>query len=207
MTVHYSPEEHSYDTEALFTVPNVLSFLRLLGVPIFLILVLVYRSNSADIGAALILVIASLTDLFDGRIARATHTVSKLGQMLDPIADRLYIISIVVALGIRGFLTWCFVAILLGRDVMIACLVPLLRRRGYTSLPVHFIGKCATFFLLSALPLILIGYTSMPGALVFSIVGWAAALWGTGMYWWAGLLYVQQTFEILRTPRELIEAT
>ena len=83
-------------------------------------------------------------------------------------------------------------------------LVPLLRTRGYTSLPVHFLGKAATFNLLYAFPLLLLGDGEGVVARLAEVFGWAFAIWGVGLYWWAGVLYAWQTYKLLSTtePRK-----
>ena len=188
----------------IWTIPNVLSFLRLLGVPVFFILIIQHR----DIAAVVLLAVASLTDWVDGRIARQFNQITKLGQVLDPAADRLYIFATVIGLTARGIIPWWLLVALVGRDVLLAALIPALKSRGYRSLPVNFIGKAATFCLLYALPLILLGagpWVVSPAAKIF---GWAFALWGTYLYWWAGILYVGQTRQVLANhPRRVIEAS
>ena len=106
----------TYDTDAFWTVPNVLSVIRLLGVPLFIWLIVGPR---ADVWAVVVLAIAGLTDLLDGKIARRWHQVSRVGQMLDPIADRLYIFAIVVALLVRGVVPLWIVVALAARDLML----------------------------------------------------------------------------------------
>lgn len=195
--------EKSYDTDAIFTIPNILSFLRLIGVPVFLVLILMHH----DVGAIVLLAIASLTDWLDGKLARGLHLVSRLGQVLDPIADRLYIIATVIGLAVRGILPWWLLVVLLARDVMLLCLVPFLRTRGYTSLPVHYVGKAATFCLLYALPLVLLGAGPWGFSPIARIIGWAFAIWGTFLYWYAGLLYVRQGRMLLRASRPAVLPT
>ncbi len=183
----------------IWTIPNVLSFLRLVGVPFFLVLILGHH----DIAAVVLLAIASITDLIDGRIARRFNQMSQLGQVLDPAADRLYIFATVIGLAMRGIIPWWLLAVLVGRDVVMALLVPALKSRGYTSLPVHFIGKAATFCLLYALPLVLLGdgpWTISPTARTF---GWAFAIWGAFLYWWSCLMYVHQTRQLIATSPAL----
>ncbi len=191
-------ERPSYDTERVWTLPNVLSFLRLLGVPLFVWLIL---GPHDDIVAVVVLALAGFTDWLDGHLARAWHQTSRVGQMLDPVADRLYIGAIVVSLAVLDLIPWWLVAILLARELVLLAILPALRTRGYTSLPVHFIGKAATFCLLYAFPAVLLGAGNWPGAMVFKVVGWAFAIWGTGLYWWACLLYLRQTYHLLQTPR------
>lgn len=184
----------SKSSNRIFTIPNVLSFLRLLGVPFFLVLVLIRR----DLLAVILLAVSSSTDLLDGQIARRFNQQSKLGEVLDPAADRLYILVIAVALAVRGIVPWSYLIILLGRDLMMLLLVPALRARGAISLPVHFVGKIATFCLLIALPLVLLGAGSWVISPAAKILGWAFAWWGAFMYWWAGLVYVKQTFSFVK---------
>jgi cardiolipin synthase len=185
----------SYDTDRICTLPNVLSFLRLAGVPLMVWLILGPRS---DLLAVLVLAAAGCTDWLDGYIARRWHQTSRVGQMLDPIADRLYIMAVVLCLALRDLVPWWLVIGLVARDVMITLLVPVLRTRGFSSLPVHFLGKAATFNLLYAFPLILLGAPDGLGWELARVVGWAFALWGVGLYWWAGVLYLVQTLQLVR---------
>ena len=186
-------------TDRILTIPNILSFLRLLGVPLFLWLVLV---PEADGWAVALLVVSGITDWLDGTIARATGQISRLGQILDPLADRLYIAATLVGLAIRGIVPWWLVVALLGRDLVLAVYLAALKRRGITGLPVHFLGKAATFNLLYAFPILLLGADATGTALTFAdaarVIGWAFAIWGTALYWWAGVLYIEQARRILR---------
>lgn len=181
-------------TTRVFTVPNLLSMARLVGVPIFLWLILVPK---ADGWAVVLLLVAGATDWLDGYLARKWNQISRLGQLLDPIADRLYILATLVGLLIRGIIPWWLVALLVSRDVVMAVVLWLLKRRGVTGLPVHFIGKAATFNLLYAFPLLLLGDGATTFALVCKVVGWAFAIWGTALYWWGAVLYVEQARRIM----------
>lgn len=186
-------------TNRVATLPNALSLVRLLGVPLFLWLVL---GPHADAWAFLVLMVAGFTDWLDGKLARSLGQTSRLGQLLDPTADRLYIVAVVVGFAIRGIIpVWLAVA-LPARDLLLFCLVPLLRTRGVTALPVHFLGKAATAALLYAFPLLLLG--DGPGSWheLARVLGWAFAIWGTGLYWWAGILYGYQTVKLLQVPRK-----
>ena len=180
--------------DRVWTLPNVISALRLLGVPVFLWLVLV---PEADVLALLVLVLSGVTDYLDGYLARRLDQTSRLGEILDPVADRLYILAVVVGLGFREIIPWWTVLILPARDAFLWCLVPLLRTRGYSALPVHFLGKAATFNLLYAFPLLLLGDGEGVVARLADVFGWAFALWGIGLYWWAGLLYAWQVRRLL----------
>jgi len=196
-------QETEVQTDRILTIPNILSFLRLLGVPVFLWLILVPQ---ADGWAFVLLVVAGITDYLDGKIARATGQISRLGQLLDPLADRLYIAATLLGLAIRGIVPWWLVVLLLSRDVVLAVALALLKRRGITGLPVHFLGKAATFNLLYAFPMLLLGSSATGTGLSWAdaarVLGWAFALWGTGLYWWAGILYLEQARRILRRPSD-----
>ena len=185
-----------YDTDRVWTLPNVLSFLRLAGVPLVLWLIL---GPQADGLAVLVLALGGITDWLDGYLARAWHQTSRLGQMLDPIADRLYILAVLIGLALREIVPWWLVVIVVGRDVFVPLLVPILKTRGYSSLPVHFVGKVATFSLLYAFPLVLLGSGEEGWHQVAWVVGWAFAIWGTALYWYAGALYALQTVRLLRS--------
>jgi cardiolipin synthase len=188
-------QETHVQTDRVLTVPNALSGLRLLGVPVFLWLVL---GPHADGWAVVLLMVSGFTDWLDGYLARRLHQISRVGQLLDPVADRLYIVATLVGLGIRDIVPWWLVVLLLLRDVMLLGTGPTLRRLGLTSLPVHFLGKAATANLLYAFPLLLLGDGEGGWAKLARVVGWAFAIWGTALYWWAGLLYVDQVRRLSR---------
>lgn len=179
-------------TDRILTVPNALSMLRLAGVPVFLWLIL---GPHADGWAVALLVVSSATDYLDGYIARRSGQVSRLGQLLDPFADRLYIASTLIGLWLRSIIPGWLVLVLLARDLVLLTIVPALRRRGLWAAPVHFLGKAATFNLMIAFPLLLLGAgttCSSTPAQVCSVLGWALAIWGTALYWWAGIMYLEQ---------------
>lgn len=186
-------------TTRTFTVPNILSMLRLVGVPVFLWLILVPK---ADGWAVLLLMFAGFTDWLDGYLARRWNQISRLGQLLDPIADRLYILATLVGLLIRGIIPWWLVFLLISRDLVMAVVLWVLKGRGVTGLPVHFIGKAATFNLLYAFPLLLLGDGTSAFALLCKVFGWAFAIWGTALYWWAAVLYIEQARRIMAARRK-----
>ena len=190
-------QETEVQTDRIITVPNILSFMRLLGVPLFLWLILV---PEADGWAIVVLIFAGISDYLDGKIARKWNQISRVGQILDPLADRLYILATLIGLLLRGIIPWWWVAVLVGRDLIMGVVLAILKKRtGLTGLPVHFIGKAATFCLLYAFPLILLGAGTGTLADVCRVFGWAFALWGTGLYLWAAVLYLEQAARVLRS--------
>jgi cardiolipin synthase (CMP-forming) len=179
----------------VFTLPNLLSLLRLLGVPLFLWLML---GPEADLLALLVLVVSGVSDYLDGRLARLWGQVSRIGQLLDPLADRLYILATVIAFVLRDIIPWWLAAALISRDLVLAVTLPLLRYYGYGPLPVHFLGKAATFNLLYAFPLLLLAQTGGVVGDIAAPFGWAFTVWGVCLYWWAGLLYLAQVARLVR---------
>ena len=172
-----------YDTDRTWTLPNLLSMLRLAGAPLDAVAHPCARKPM--VWLYLVLAVGGFTDWLDGYLARAWHQTSRLGQMLDPIADRLYILAVLIGLALREIVPWWLVVIVIGRDVMIASLIPLLKTRGFSSLPVHFLGKAATFSLLVRLPV---------GAARLRRAGLATAGLGVGM----GIRHLGDSFVLVR---------
>jgi cardiolipin synthase (CMP-forming) len=178
-----------------WTIPNALSGLRLLGVPVFFWLIVVPENDGL---ALIVLMVSSVTDWLDGFLARKLNQFSRLGELLDPLADRLYVVAALVALYLRGLLPIWVVILLLLRDVAMTMLLLYLKRLGITGVPVHFVGKAATMNLLYALPLILLGsFSGLVGQLGY-VFGWAFLIWGITMYWYAGVLYYRQVLQMRR---------
>jgi cardiolipin synthase (CMP-forming) len=181
----------------ILTVPNVISMLRLALVPVFAVLIV----QGEDVWALAVLAVSGATDWLDGVVARRFDQVSRLGTVLDPAADRLFILVTLVALVWRDVLPLWLALVLVTRDVLLACLMPFLASRGYGPLPVHFAGKAATFALLYAFPLLLLAeWPGVVGATA-AVLGWAFAGWGVGLYWFAAVVYVVQTRTLLAADR------
>jgi cardiolipin synthase (CMP-forming) len=189
--------ESAPPADRVLTIPNGISVARLLGVPVFLWLVLGPRTATADAWAVGILIAAGVSDWLDGKIARALHQESRLGQVLDPAADRLYIAATVVALAVRDIIPWWLVGLLAARELAVGIALFVLRRRGFGPLQVSLVGKTATLCLLYAFPLLLIGAHGGPVATFARIVGWAFVIWGTALYWCSGALYLAQARRLL----------
>jgi cardiolipin synthase len=184
----------------VLTIPNALSLLRLLLVPVFLWLLLVVH---ADAWAVAVLMFSGFSDWADGKIARLVENQSsRLGELLDPAVDRIYMLVVPVALAIDGIVPWWIVLTLIGRDAVLAATLPVLRSRGLTALPVTYIGKAATFALMSGLPLILLGQWDALWSRVILACGWAFLSWGMAMYLWSAVLYlIQVVLVVRRMPR------
>lgn len=181
----------------ILTIPNAISVARLAGVPVFLWLVLGLRTTAGDWWAVGLLIASGVSDWLDGKIARALNQQSRLGQMLDPAADRLYVVATVIALAIRAIIPWWLVALLGAREVLMAVVLSALRRRGWAALQVSFVGKAATLCLLYAFPLLFLGSHVAGYAETARVAGWTFVIWGSALYWCAALLYVVQARRLL----------
>jgi cardiolipin synthase len=179
--------------DRIWTIPNGLSVLRLFGVPLFLWLAL---GPKADGWAVIVLMVSGFTDYLDGRIARRFNLTSRLGELLDPAADRLYILATLVALTVRGIVPIWLAAILVGRDLLLAPTIPVLSRHGYGPLPVHFLGKAATLNLLYAFPLLLLSVDDNWFGHLVRPLAWAFTGWGAALYLWAAWLYLVQVRQL-----------
>ena len=184
--------------DRVWTLPNALSVLRLLGVPLFLWLLL---GPQADGWAVVVLMVAGATDWADGKLARSLGQSSRLGALLDPAADRLYIVATLVAFVLREVVPLWVVAVLVGRELVLGVMLLVLRRYGYPPLQVHYLGKAATFILLYAFPLLLLADGEGPVAAVVQPVAWALTVWGGALYVLAGVFYVVQAVGLLAGGR------
>ena len=190
----------------ILTVPNVLSFIRLALVPVFLVLIIAGRDGLA----LLVLVVSSVSDYLDGVIARRFRQITRLGQLLDPAADRAFIFAALIGLAIREVIPWWLVVVIVARDLMLVVLGVVLANHGFGPLPVHHLGKAGTLCLFYALPIIMIGQAFPDAMAVANPIGWAFALWGVFLYWWGGVIYAAQTVRLTRIPRDgqaLLSAT
>lgn len=181
-------------SDRILTVPNMLSFVRLAMVPIFLWLVLA----EYDVAAIIVLTVSGITDYLDGYLARRFGQVSRLGQLLDPAADRLYILSTLIGLAWRDIVPWWLVVALVARDVVLGFTIPVLAKYGYGPLPVSLLGKAATFCLLYSFPLLLLAEAAPAVASVIRPLAWAFAWWGLILYWYTAWQYIRQVVAVVR---------
>ena len=186
--------------QQILTIPNAISVARLAGIPVFLWLVLAQHSAARDWWAVGLLIASAASDWLDGKIARALNQQTRLGQLLDPAADRLYIVATIVALAVRGIIPWWLVALLAVRELLMGGVLAALRRRGWGTLQVSFVGKTATLCLLYAFPLLFLGAHVASYAETAKVAGWTFVIWGSALYWSAALLYIVQARRLLAGP-------
>jgi cardiolipin synthase len=193
-----SGKSASFLNGEVINVPNLLSILRIALVPVFLWFLL----DEFFLAAIVVLAIAGLTDFLDGYLARKLNQITKLGKMLDPVADRLYIFATLLALSVTGYVPWWLAALVILRDVLMLISLPVLASVGYKSLPVHYLGKASTFALLYSFPLLLMGKIFTEAAFIITPIAWAFALWGVALYWWSGFVYLWQLVLLIREERQ-----
>jgi cardiolipin synthase (CMP-forming) len=172
-------------SDELLTIPNLLSLVRLALIPVFL----GFLITGQDVLALITLVVAGVTDFLDGFLARRLHQVTRLGKLLDPLADRLTILTATLGLAYRGFLPLWLVLLVLARDVCMLVLGIVLAKTGTAPPPVSWTGKIATFLLLAALPVLVIAGAFPPTAELLKPVGLVVAIAGAALYWVAGIGY------------------
>lgn len=186
----------------VWTIPNLISFVRLMAIPLFLWLV----AEGRDLEGLVVLVVAVLTDFVDGAVARKLNQVSRLGQFLDPFADRLFIAAAVVALAIRDVIpVWLTVVVML-RDALLGLGALVTSRWGIGTLPVTWLGKVATFGLLFAMPLFLLGAVFPELGVYTNPVAWVISISGAALYWWVGFGYLFEAIRVVRlSSREALD--
>jgi cardiolipin synthase (CMP-forming) len=168
-----------------FTLPNAITGVRALGIPIFLYTYLVLNNVALSL---IVLVVGAVSDYFDGKVARLLNQETALGAALDPAIDRAYILATILALLIKEKIPWWLVLVLIGRDLWLAVLLLIRRALKQGVFEVTFLGKAATFNLLYAFPFFLVaGDSGLSG--IFTIAGWTFAIWGVGLYLITGAQY------------------
>lgn len=182
-------------SDRVLTVPNALSVLRLAGVALFLWLLL---GPHHDGWAIVVLAAGGVSDWLDGKLARWLDQSSRLGALLDPMVDRLYILATLFAFGVRDIVPWWVIGVLVGRDLVLAATLPVWRRHGVAAPEVHYLGKAATFNLLYAFPILLLAEGGSTAAQIARPIGIAFAVWGGALYLWSGVLYLVQVAIMIR---------
>jgi len=191
-------EQNLQLSEKVLTVPNLLSALRLFLVPVFLWLILIDQ----NLLAFAVLAFSSFTDWLDGYLARKLNQMSRLGQLLDPAADRLFILASLLGLAITNQVPWWLVIVIVSRDILLFFTLPFLAQIGYGPLPVNYTGKAGTFALLYAFPLLLLPQV-LPESFTVVVypIAWAFAFWGIWLYWWTGGVYLLQVYNLRKSAR------
>ena len=178
----------------VLTVPNLLSFGRLLCVPLFLWL-LFGRDNR--VAAAWLLAVLGVTDWVDGTVARRFNQVSELGKVLDPTADRILLGVGIVAILIDGSVPPVLAWVAIAREGLVSIMALVLAALGARRIDVSREGKFGTVGLMVAFPLFLLG----GGKGAAAAVAWPIAVAGLALGWYAAFNYVPKGLAALREGR------
>ncbi|MEE1296526.1 MAG: CDP-alcohol phosphatidyltransferase family protein [Bifidobacterium sp.] len=191
----YSPDAR----DLIFTVPNAISALRIISIPV----IAWFIARHEMVWALVVLVVSSASDGLDGYLARRFNQVSKIGQLLDPIADRLLIFCSILALAICGVLPWWMLVLVALRDLIMGILTLVLANHDYGPLPVHFVGKAGTAVLMTSIVGLMVAdvQPAWVPLQMLHLAAIACAIWGIGLYWLAGALYLRQGITLLRKDR------
>jgi len=184
--------------DRLFTVPNVISLARLAGVPVFLWLLF---SQDQRYAAAWLWGLLGATDWVDGWWARRFNVVSEFGKLIDPLTDRVVLITGIFAVGIDGAVPWWLVGAALARELLVAVAGLVLGALGARRIDVTWWGKVATFGLYFAFPFLLAGASDVSIADWFRLAGWIIAVPSLIYSYLSAAQYVPLAREALREGR------
>ncbi|MDQ0691815.1 CDP-alcohol phosphatidyltransferase family protein [Arthrobacter sp. W4I7] len=190
------PGRPHVDHDRVFTIPNLLTVVRFMGVPLFIWLVLGQKQYAAGV---VVLAVMAGTDWIDGYVARRFDQASKLGRVLDPIADRLALIAVAVTLVIAGVVHWLYLAALVIPDAILLALT-LSFFGGHPDLPVSVVGKVRTGLLLLGTPLLVLSRLDTGLSDELFVAAWIVLGLGLLGHWIAAYNYF---WAILRKGRRL----
>ena len=193
-----APEQVS---DKIFTAANVISFLRLCLVPVFFFLIV----NEYDVAAALVFGFAAATDFVDGQVARRTHTVSLLGQLLDPIVDRVLMITGVVGVFLTGRLPLWIIIVVIARDALILAGGAYLLFGRHIRIPVIYLGKVATTFLFFGFFGLVLNWPLVPG-LNWVDFAWLPGFTSDPVSWGIWLIYIGLVLSLTTTGIYIAQA-
>jgi cardiolipin synthase len=184
--------------DRIWTVPNVITFARLLCLPIFLYLLFGQENR---VGAAALLAMLGITDFLDGYIARRFNQVSTLGKVLDPVADRLLFVVGAGGILVDGSVPVWFAVVVLVREIVVSAAVIVLAGLGAKRIDVSWYGKAGTFFLMIAFPLFLASHSTIGWSEFAGFAAWCMAIPGLALSLYALVLYIPTAREALREGR------
>lgn len=185
-------------SSSIISIPNALTFLRFLGIPLFIYLTL---DLHADGWAIVVLAIGGATDYFDGKLARAWNQTSRFGELADPAIDRLYIFATLIVFLIREIVPAWIILLLIARDVILALITVLMKMKGHGPFKVTYLGKAATFNLLYAFPFLLLAKSDSSLGSIAYVLGWSFAIWGIALYVTTGISYAREGVSQIRGSR------
>lgn len=180
-----SADQQEIVTDKVLTIPNVISFIRLCMVPVYLVLLL----NGQNISAAIVFAVAAATDFLDGQIARRTHCVSKLGQLLDPVVDRTLMVAGVLGVFLAGRVPLWIIILIVARDALVLGGGAWLLFKRSIRIPVIYPGKFATTFLFIGFAALILNWPLVPGLGICDI-SWLPGFNGAEVCWGIWFIYI-----------------
>jgi cardiolipin synthase len=184
--------------DRILTVPNAITLVRLLCIPVFLWLLFGAHRQTA---AAVLLAVLGATDWVDGYVARRFHQVSTVGKVLDPAADRLLVGTAVIAIMIHGAVPIWFGTATIVREVAVAAMVLVLAALGAERIDVLWVGKAGTFGLMFAYPAFLLGDGTASWQTPVRVIAWVAGIGGLSLAYLAAFSYVAPARRALAAGR------
>ena len=186
------------------TWPNLITAVRLALLPLFFWLL--FDTNHRAIAAWLLATLGA-TDWIDGFVARRWHQVSNVGKILDPVADRVLVISGLLCVAAAGGVPWWFALTTLARELIVSILTVVLASMGAARIDVLWWGKVSTFALMTSFPLFLLTTNPHHAALqawqhAARDACWAIGLMGLTLSWIVFFGYVKPALRALRTGRQ-----
>lgn len=188
----------SDEVDSVLTVPNLITLTRLACIPVFLWLLFVEKRQ---VDAAIMLGVLGASDWADGYVARRFHQVSRMGKVIDPVADRILIVTAVVAIVYYGAVPIWFGVLTLVRELLISCVVIALASLGARRIDVIWLGKAGTFALMFAYPAFLISFANSAWGEPVRIFAWTAGGIGITLSWIAAFMYIGPARAALRAGR------
>jgi cardiolipin synthase len=196
--------DHSHD---VWSVANMITMIRLVLVPVFLVVFLESKSPNADLIAFIIFAVAALTDFLDGFVARSTHRVTELGKTLDPVVDRALIVAAVIGLFLTGRLPLWIALFFVARDAYLLAGVIYLERHHACRPAVNWAGKITTAVVLVGFSLLILGWPVVPGlGLLPNDPSWLPGSGSTPAYLGIYLMYLGVAFSLAAAIQYTFEA-
>ena len=178
----------------IFNIPNSITLIRIAVTPIILFLTF----NNQLVIVCILIFISSFSDWLDGYIARRFNQFSRLGELLDPISDRIYILTLLFIVYYINALNILIIGIIILRELFMTILIAYLKTKNITGLPVHYLGKMGAFNLLIGIPGLIFAKAFPSQEFIWLTIGWSFLLWGVFLYLFSTIKYVSQARSILK---------
>ena len=177
----------------IFNIPNSITLIRIAVTPIILFLTF----NNQLVIVCILIFISSFSDWLDGYIARRFNQFSRLGELLDPISDRIYILTLLFIVYYLNALNILIIGIIILRELFMTILIAYLKTKNIIGLPVHYLGKMGAFNLLIGIPGLIFAKAFPSQEFIWLTIGWSFLLWGVFLYFFSTIKYVSQSRSIL----------